>query len=74
MLHLSPDTAVTVMGHYPAAHCLAGLEESAVASGQRPSQGHDWASVRPAAPIPRWCELAPRPCANLLVAPEVKSM
>lgn len=74
MLHLSPDAAVTVMGHYPAARCLAGLEESAAASGQRASQGRDRASVHPAAPIPRWCELAPCPCANLPIAPEVKSM
>lgn len=67
MLHLSPDSAVTMMGHYPVTRYSAELEESKqpevfprTCSGFCTAESLD--SV-----LGLW-ELAARPCANLTAA------
>lgn len=54
MLHLSPDTAVNMMGHYPVARYLAELEENIAASSQRSSQECVQAFLQPTALILCW--------------------
>jgi len=52
MIHLSPGTAVNLMGHYPVTRHLAELGESTAASSQRSSQECVQASVQPTALLP----------------------